>query len=138
MRGPIASSLVADAGRAAREFLAAVGAWLLLWPLTLVVPRKTGLVAVLGREGFSDNSKHFLARAAGSGDVAVVLLAPRAEVRREVAAAGAATVAHPSLRSVACLLRCACVVSDVSDWFSHGSYALTSGAKRVHHLADPD
>ena len=111
--------------------MVAVAAWILVWPLTLVVPRKTRLVAVLGRDGFSDNSKHFYALAAGSEGLTPVFLSGQAQARREIEAAGGTAMAHPSLRSLVCLLRCSCLVSDVSDWFSHGAYALTSGAKRV-------
>lgn len=131
MRGPIANPLYLDMLKAAQQLIMAIVSWLVFWPIIKIVPRKKGLVAVLGRSGFSDNSKHFFAHTAYSSSIDAVFLAKDADILKAIQSAGGKALIHPSIRSMLCLIRCQYLVSDVSDWYNYGVYPLTSGAKRV-------
>lgn len=133
MRPPTFGNATLEALIAVRQFLTALLGWAVGYPLTRLVRRDPNLILVIGRSGFSDNSKYFFLYAAEqlAGRGRVVLLTGDREVRRQVIGAGGEAVAHPSWKSLHLLLRCGTVATDVSSWFDYGAYPLTSGATRV-------
>ena len=114
--------------------MALVG-WIVVVPLRLVIPRNSKCLVVLGRDGFSDNSKHLFVEATRwaryDPGFRAVFLTRSETVVTELRAAGGESVLHPSWRSMILLLRCGVVASDVSAWFDYAAFPLTSGAKRV-------
>jgi CDP-glycerol glycerophosphotransferase len=124
-----------DVLKAAGQLLAACAAWLVGFPLTLILKRDPGLVVVIGRRGpvFADNSKYFFVYATATADHGkrVVFFTDDRCVQQAIAVAGGKAVRHPSGRSLWMLLRCHTVVCDMADWIEYGAYPLTHGAKRV-------
>lgn len=115
--------------------MAAVGYWLVAFPLTLFSRRDPRLTIVVGRgfSVFSDNSKYFFAghtqdKAPGER---VVYLTISPSLRQEVEGAGGEAIIHPSLKSWAHLLRCGNVVTDSAEWIEKGVYQLTRGARLI-------
>lgn len=131
MRGPIINPLYLDILRAVQQLIVAIVGWVVFWPIIRTIPRKKGLVAILGRSGFSDNSKHFFAHAAGLSSIDAVFLAKDTDTLDAIKNVGGKALIHPSIRSMIYLARCQYLVSDVSDWFNYGVYPLTAGVKRV-------
>jgi CDP-glycerol glycerophosphotransferase len=114
---------------------AAVGYWILAFPLSLLIRRDPRLTIVVGRDFsvFSDNSKYFFAR--HSQDKApgerVVYITVKQSLRREVEAAGGEVVLHPSLESWALLLRCGNLVTDSAGWVEKGIFQFSRGARLI-------
>jgi CDP-glycerol glycerophosphotransferase len=120
---------------AARQFVAAILAWLLGYPLTRIVKRNKQITLVIGRRGpvFADNSKYYFIYAshiATDGERCIFLTGTQ-EIQCRITVAGGESVVHPSWRSFMLLLRCGKIVTDVAEWFEYGAYALTCGATRV-------
>jgi CDP-glycerol glycerophosphotransferase len=120
---------------AVKRNLTAIMAWIIGFPISLLIRRDPGLTVVIGRpgSGFADNSKYFFIYAAESAgeDERFVLLTTDPAAQRLIAETGGESVFHPSLRSISLLLRCSKVVTDNMDWYYYGAYQLTRGAKLI-------
>jgi CDP-glycerol glycerophosphotransferase len=133
MKLPRINRQITDALVAFRQFLTAILAWILGYPLTWLIRRDPNLIVVIARPGFSDNSKYFFLYASEQhvGYGRVVLLTGDHEILRQVISAGGEATLHPSWQSLLLLLRCGTMATDVSAWFNYGGFPLTQGANRV-------
>jgi CDP-glycerol glycerophosphotransferase (TagB/SpsB family) len=116
-------------------FASALAGWLLLWPLTLVVRRRSGLVVFFGRDGgkFIDNAKHLFATLqdhAPSGLESVYLAADNASCGR-LRALGARAERVGSFAAWMLWLRAGTIVVDSIDWSRGLRYAGSRGARLV-------
>lgn len=120
---------------ALRQSIIALLAWLIGYPLTLIVPRDRRLTIVIGRRGavFADNSKYFFAYAtdAASKNERVIFLGSSTQLVDQICAAGGRACHHPSWRSLLLVLRCGRIVVDMADWIDFGVFPLSRGAQTI-------
>ena len=123
---------IAESLTVIRQTLAAVLGWLIVWPITRIIPRDPDLTVVISRpqSGFADNSKYFFIHAtqkARDGERVVMLAADRM-TRDMINDDGGESVLYPSWRSLQLLLRCGTVVT---DWVIFDVFPLTWGARLI-------
>lgn len=120
---------------ALRQLITATAIWIVAPFLTWLIPRNSDLLTIIGRSGFSDNSKYFFIRAAlWAAEKPVrqaVFLTGDRVVLEQINEAGGEAIFHPSVQSLWLLLRCGVIATDVSIWFDYGAFPLTLGAKRI-------
>jgi CDP-glycerol glycerophosphotransferase len=117
------------------EFLAAATGWLLVGPITLVLPRRTELVVVLGRDGgkFLDNCKHLFVRMRHRPELGVEawFLARDALLADQVRVLGGRSVPLRSWRAAWLWLRAGTIAVDSVDWMMGWRFAGSRGARVV-------
>ncbi len=120
---------------AIRQVMVALLAWIIAFPFTFLVRRDPRLMIVIGREGglFTDNAKHFFVFAASHPNFHnhVFFLSTDQKVHRAIDKACSQSLLYPTFKAFWFLLRSGVIVADTADWFDHGVYQLTRGAKIV-------
>ena len=114
------------------EFLWAVAGWVLLWPLTRIVPRRATRIVFRGRDDgkFLDNCKHLFVEAQASGMDAVFLARDRDLCSRIRALGGKAEDAD-SAAATWTWLRAGTIVVDNVDWLRGMRFPASRGARIV-------
>lgn len=117
------------------QFLTSATGWLLVAPLTFIVPRRHDLAVVLGRDGgkFLDNCKHLFVRMQQRTDLGVEshFLARDAALAGALRELGASSVPLGSLRAAWLWLRAGTIVVDSVDWMLGWRFAGSRGASVV-------
>lgn len=120
---------------AARSILATLAGWVLLGPLTFVIPRRKDLVLVFGRDGgrFSDNAKHLYARATQRSDLGkrFVFAARSPSLSGDIRSLGGEATVTSSLGFWLYWLRAGTIVFDSTDWLHGFRLAGSRGARLV-------
>lgn len=120
---------------AIRQVMVALLAWIIAFPFTFLVRRDPRLMIVIGREGglFTDNAKHFFVFAASQPNFhnQVFFLSTNQKVHQAIDKACSQSLLYPTFKAFWFLLRSGVIVADTADWFDHGVYQLTRGAKIV-------
>lgn len=104
--------------------------WLIVFPLSLLVPRKKKLILSIGRTGsdFTDNTKYFhLYLIENHTKNRAFFISDTKNVDEKIPN----LVKHPSLKSIWLLMRADFVVVDYSMWFERFKYHLSIKAKKI-------
>lgn len=115
------------------EFLWACAGWVLLWPLTRVVPRRANLVVFRGRDGgkFLDNCKHLFAEAQRARGIEPIFLAFDTTLRDRLRAQGARAEHARGWAATWHWLRAGTIVVDNVDWLRGMRFPASRGARIV-------
>lgn len=109
--------------------------WLLIAPLTLLIPRRKDWLVVIGMGGgrFVDNAKYFFLQGAPllGPEMRVAFLTERSDTVAMLDGTGYETIVYPSPRAAWFLLRCSTVVIDSGDWLFHMRRFLLVGSRIV-------
>jgi CDP-glycerol glycerophosphotransferase len=107
-------------------------AWLFLFPLTRVVPRRKNRFLVIGRNSkyFTDNAKHFFLflTTLPQTEAEPVFLTRDRATHAMLREAGLATVFFPGWQAMFQLLTAEYIVVDNGDWIEQGKFQLSRGA----------
>lgn len=114
--------------------LALIG-WILVWPITWIVPRNRGFVVFLGRDGgkFIDNCKHLYASTVDRDDSAVdwLYLATDWSLCRRIEQHGGRARAARSASGCWAWLRAGTIIVDSVDWRRPLRFQGSRGARVV-------
>ncbi len=104
--------------------------WIFIVPLSLLFPRKKGLVVLIGRDSkyYSDNTKYFNNYLLHENYPHAYILF---EKKHDVAKALPNSLYFPSLRASIMLLRAEYLIVDTSTWFYNFKAFLSIKAKRI-------
>jgi CDP-glycerol glycerophosphotransferase (TagB/SpsB family) len=118
---------------AVREFVVALLGWLLVAPLTFLVPRDRGSLVFYGRDGgkFIDNCKHLYAEAATRPGLAAIYLARDAALRDRLRSLGGKAEVAGGWRAAWLWLRAGTIAVDSIDWMRGLRLAGSRGARVV-------
>ena len=122
--------------RAIMQTLAALAAWLTLYPLSLLVRRDARHIVVIGRDtgNFSDNAKYFFIHAhrqSRGTDIRLDFLTENRQLCASLRRFGANGALHPSVAGWWRLMRAGTVVMDSAEWIHKGRFQASIGAVRV-------
>ncbi|NPA44731.1 MAG: hypothetical protein GXO49_04285 [Chlorobi bacterium] len=104
--------------------------WIVIFPLSLLVPRKKGLIISIGRSGsdFTDNTKYFHLYLVENHDKnKAFFISDSKRLDKNIPN----YVKHTTLSSVWLLLRADFVIVDYSMWFENFKYHLSIKAKKI-------
>ncbi|XSG85617.1 MAG: CDP-glycerol glycerophosphotransferase family protein [Methylohalobius sp. ZOD2] len=108
-----------------------------LWALPYVVPKRNDLILLIPRFGgaLNGNLKYFLLylHKRHAADCRFFFLTRRREVARLLQEQGLPAIFHPSLRSIAALLRARSVVVESTDWW-HRFQSLLAGCATKYQI----
>lgn len=110
-------------------FLIIVG-WLIVVPISFLIPKKKGLFAVVGRTGnkFADNTKYFyLFLQNNHPKNKSFFISDTKSFNDDVPG----FIKHPSFKSIAILMRAEYVILDYSAWYLNFKYHLSIKAKKI-------
>ena len=115
--------------------LVAAAGWILLWPLTRLIPRNPNLVVFFGRDGgrFLDNCKHLFVRATERRDLGIdpVFFATDSTLRSRLECAGGRSLVASQPLAFWRWLRAGTIVVDNVDWLRGVRFAASRGAQVV-------
>lgn len=104
------------------SIVASLAGWILVAPLTVLVPKRRDWIAVVGRQNgrFLDNAKYFFLMAASTrSDLRVTFISEKPEVVETITKQGFRALRYPGLASCWHLARCGSAVADSTDWIRH-------------------
>lgn len=129
------ASLWREALQAIADVIKGLLGWILVAPLSALMPKRKDWICVVGREDgrFIDNTKYFFIHAtAGSRrDLRVVHVSERVDVVSDLSERGFQSILYPSLRAVWFMVRCGNVVVDSIEWHQKYRFFLLSRARVI-------
>lgn len=118
-----------------KGILFALFAWLVIGPITILVPRNKKLIAVIGKDGgaFLDNCKYFYLQSQQHlvGQQKCIFITNKKEVLEILQKENLPVINYPSLAGAWFLMRANIVVVDSFEWFKQLRFFLTLGAKKL-------
>ncbi|MDL2198441.1 CDP-glycerol glycerophosphotransferase family protein [Halopseudomonas aestusnigri] len=118
-----APDILRDVGNNIRELAVSVVGWLLLAPLSALIPKRKDWISVIGREAgaFVDNSKYFYIDTVSTlgASLRVVHVTERDDVVAKLTGAGFEALRYPSWRAAWFLARSGIVVMDSVEWYKN-------------------
>ena len=129
----MSTRLAKDVWYAIFYFFVSILAWLVFFPLSLVLPKNCQRVVIVGREKsiFTDNAKHYYLYLIQQNRCNCVFLTAKRNCYHQLKKKQLPVTLHPSLHSFWYLLTARFVVMDSAEWVRWGIYQASFGSKRV-------